>query len=387
MKASTGNARNILLWLIMPLFIGCMGCGRDTHLIRFYVGSSDGNLEYSIYLCGLDTMSMEFAVIDSFAGAKGPSYLTFGPHGDYLYTIDKKVGDTVSGFNAVTSFRVNSKTDRLTYMNSQSSQGRGPCHVHCTREGSYLITANYGSGNVAVFPLSPEGMIGPASSVFQSDGSGPVEGRQEGPHTHYVSLDPDESYLLSPDLGSDRVLILDFNHISGEISPNPGQPFQKLTPGAGPRHLIFHPSGDYVYVVNELNSTVTACSYFHETGTMKEEKSMSTVPDTYSGTRFPAAIRLHPNSRYLYASTRGDMSSIAVFDIGEGDELVRMQLMENVPSWPRDFNIDPGGKYLLAAGERSDEIRLYLIDELSGRLTSTDHTVNIPSPGCILFLE
>ncbi|MEN8230375.1 MAG: lactonase family protein [Bacteroidota bacterium] len=387
MKKLKPTFYSILLLLSAMAFYNCSGTGVTSETIRFYVGSSNGNLETSIFLCELDPVTGEFAVLDSFAGAKGPSYLAFSPDRKHLYSINQEKQDTASNHMSVSSFRINKETHQLEFLNSQSSEGAGPCHVHCSKKGTFLFTANYSSGNVAAFPISDLGEIQPASSVVQSSGTGFDENRQKGPHTHYVSLDPKENYLLSPDLGTDKVLVYEFDHDSGVLTPNPAQPFFKLAPGAGPRHLVFHPSGEFVYVVNELNSTVTACRYNDQNGTLTKLNVVSTVEEPYEGKRYPAAIRIHPDGNFVYASTRGDVNSIAVFQVDEEGEFYRIQVVEDIPAWPRDFNIDPSGQYLLAAGERSDHIRLYQIDKNSGKLSSTNSTVNLPSPGCILYIE
>jgi 6-phosphogluconolactonase len=364
----------------------CTGPVASEKPVRFYVGSSDSSVEKSVFLCELDPALDKFSVIDSFSGAIVPSYLDFSPGRDFLYSIDDSMADTVTPSMSVTAFTVDIETDRIVPLNSQPSQGLGPCHVYCSKQGSYLFVANYNSGSVAAFPLDSLGRILPACSVYQSEGSGPVEGRQEGPHTHYVSLDPDENYLLSPDLGADKVLILAFDQETGTLSPNPEQPFFSLAPGSGPRHLVFHPDGGFLYVVNELNATVTACSYDSERGVLTELNTLSTVPDTYHGSKYPAAIRISPDGRYVYASIRGDMSSITVFRVEADGSLSTIQVMENVPGWPRDFNIHSSGRFLIAAGERSHEIELFRIDRNTGKLSRTGVKCNLPSPGCILFI-
>ena len=387
MKKLKTTLCSMVLILSALVLLNCSGSGKDSETIKFYVGSSDGSLEYSIFLCELDPVNGAFSVLDSFAGAKSPSYLAFSPDRKYLYSINQKKQNTAPNHMSVSSFRINKETHQLEFLNSQSSEGAGPCHVHCSKKGTFLFTANYSSGNVAAFPISDLGEIQSASSVVQSSGTGLDEKRQKGPHTHYVSLDPKENYLLSPDLGTDKVLIYEFDHNSGVLTPNPAQPFFKLAPGAGPRHLVFHPSGEFVYVVNELNATVTACRYNDQNGTLNKLNVVSTVQKPYEGSRYPAAIRIHPDGNYVYASTRGDVNSIAVFHVDEEGEFYRIQVVEDVPAWPRDFNIDPSGQYLLAAGERSDEIKLYLIDKNSGKLSSTNSTMNLPSPGCILYID
>jgi 6-phosphogluconolactonase len=374
--------------LVMGLVIanGCSGPGAGKKPVRFYVGSSDTSVEHSIYLCEFDPDLARFSVIDSFAGAIGPSYLDFAPGRETLYAIDDAMSDTVTPSMSVTAFTVDRETNRLEFLNRQPSEGLGPCHVSCSKQGNYLFAANYNSGSIAAFPIDSQGLILPACSVFQSEGSGPVAGRQEGPHTHCVLLDPDENYLLSPDLGADKILILAFDQESGSLSPNPEQPFFSLAPGSGPRHLVFHPSGRFIYITNELNSTVTACSYDPSRGVMTELNTLPTVPETYAGSKYPAAIRIAPDGRFVYASTRGDMSSITVFRVEADGSLSEIQVMENVPGWPRDFNIDPSGHLLIAAGERSNEIELFHMDSNTGKLSRSGIKCSLPSPGCILYI-
>jgi len=223
--------------------------------------------------------------------------------------------------------------------------------------------------------------------VVIGEGSGPVESRQKGPHAHQVMLDPEQSFLLVPDLGCDRVFIYAFDAEGGELAPNPAQAFFELAPGAGPRHLAFHPSGSFLYIVNELNSTLTACSYDGSDGTITMLNTVSTVEDTHEGMKYPAAVRVHPGGKYVYASTRGENSCISTFEIKDDGRVSRIQVMEQVPNWPRDFNLDPKGKFMLVAGERSDEIRLYKIDPRTGMLAETQAGFELPAPANILFVK
>ena len=385
MKGLLTAFMSVVIWPGLAFFTIHCGSPEESNPLRFYVGSSDGSLEYPIFLCEYVPLHQQFSVIDSFAGARGASYLDLSPDGQTLYAIDKTLtGDQKSMH--VTAFTRDPGTNRLTYLNSQPSEGLGPCHIHCGQDGGYLFTSNYTSGNVAAFPLDNRGRILPASSVVESEGTGPVQERQEGPHTHYVTLDPPGKHLLSPDLGADKVLILLFDPETGKLSASPEQPFFGLKPGSGPRHLVFHPEGIYLYVANELNSTVTACSYDPFRGIIKELNTLSTVSGSHEGSKYPAAIRISPDGRFVYVSTRGEISSIGVFRVEGDGSLSRIQVVENVPGWPRDFNIDPEGRFVVVAGERSHDIELFHRDSNTGRLTSSEIKCNLPSPGCILFL-
>jgi len=384
--------KKLLISILQPVYAISMAgllysCGspEPTVPVRFYVGSSDGSLAHSIFLCEYDPVQDRFSVLDSFAGAVGPSYLDLSPDGRFLYAIDKTVADSSGGSMTVTAFSRDPESGHLRYLNSQPSEGLGPCHIHCDAEGDYLFTSNYSSGNVAAFPLDEEGRILPASSVAQSEGTGPVQNRQEGPHTHYVTLDPGGAYLLSPDLGADKVLNYLFDRETGTLTPNPEQPFFGLNPGSGPRHLVFHPEGNFIYIANELNSTVTACSYDPQTGMLNELNTLSTVPDHREGSAYPAAIRISPDGRFVYASTRGETSSITAFRVEADGSISAPDVVENVPGWPRDFNLDPSGRMLIVAGERSQTIALYHRDINTGKLTPGGIRLDLPSPGCIFF--
>jgi 6-phosphogluconolactonase len=354
--------------------------------VQFYVGSYDGNPEYTIFLCEVDPMSGEFSLIDSFAGAADPSYLALSPGKETLYCIDKRISDPELKHMTVSSFRINPDNLGLSHLNSQSSQGNGPCHVNITKDGRYLFAANYSSGHSAAFPLAKDGSIQKASSVVIGEGSGPIESRQKGPHAHMVYPGPKDEFLLVPDLGSDKVMVYKFEKETGTLFPNPNQAFLQLDPGTGPRHLVFHPSGDFVYVVNELNASVTACSFDQSSGKLTKLNTVPTVQESHEGARYPGAIRIDPDGKYVYASTRGENSTLSIFQVETDGRIFRKQVIP-VTHWPRDFNIHPSGKFLLVAGEKSGRLQMFKIDSESGLLLFSESKFKLTSPGCILYLN
>ena len=383
-KISSIIKTSLVAFLTMALF-SCAGTTEPAETIKFYVGSSNGDLSHSIYLCELNPADGAFAVLDSFAGARAASYLDLSTGGKYLFAINQDPWNQETGHSTVSSFAVEPGTLALEAINSQSSEGSGICHIHCSEEGDYIFAANYGSGHATALPVNENGEIAPASSVVIAEGAGIAGSRQNGPHAHQVMLDPGQNFLLVPDLGANKVMIYAFDAESGVLSPNPAQAFFELAPEAGPRHLAFHPDGLSLYIVNELNSTLTACSYNSADGTITELNTLSTVEAAHEGMKYPAAVRVHPNGRYVYASTRGENSCITTFEINKDGSVSRIQVMEQVPNWPRDFNVDPSGKYMLVAGERSDEIRLYHIDSESGMLSETAGMLKLSAPASVLF--
>ena len=160
----------------------------------------------------------------------------------------------------MTSYSLDSKSGKLTELNRVASGGADPCYVSFDNSGKYLLVANYTGGSIAAFPVAPDGRIGAASAFVQHTGSGPNKERQEGPHAHYIATSADNRFVFAVDLGLDEVLVYRFDPRKGSLTPS-NPPFAKLTPGAGPRHLAFHPQGRFAYVLSEVNSTVTAFAY------------------------------------------------------------------------------------------------------------------------------
>jgi len=381
--------RNLLISAgLIVLFValyGLFAASPSKNQIKFYVGSS-GNQAHAIYLCEMSPQTLEFTLLDSFSGAEGASYLALSPGKEFLFCNSRTPAEPGNHMSAVSSFQIHPRTKQLEFLSSKPSMGQGNCHVHCSQDGKYLFAANYNSGHAAAFPLDKQGNIGDAVAVVRGKGSGPVENRQQGPHAHQVVLDPGQNFLLVPDLGTDKVMIYQFFKESGSLAPHPVKGSFSLAPGAGPRHLVFHPDGAWLYIVNELNSTLTAGSWDAEKGALAEIQTLSTVEEGHRGMKYPAAVRMHPSGKYVYASTRGENSCISTFSVQKDGSLHRIQVMEDVPLWPRDFNIDPTGRWLIAAGERANEIRLYAIDPETGKLSDTGSTKKLSAPACIAFL-
>ncbi len=374
------------LWL-PAVALACSTTTSTPEKIFFYAGSSDGSLERSVFLCELDTTSGRAVIVDSLAGSKGSSYLALSPDRNFLYAIDETRGDPEKKYSSVASFQVTDAEGRLKMLNRQSSEGRGICHVSCHPDGSHIFVANYSEGNIAAYPLADDGSILPASDIIQHTGSGPNTGRQSQAHAHHIIPDPAGNYILATDLGADKVFIYSFDRASGKLKPNPEQPFFEARPGAGPRHLAFHPSQPYLFIVNELNGTTTSCSFDQETGRMEEINTVSNLPEDFNGSNYPAAVRVHPDGPYVYASNRVGDNSITVFRISGSGEIERLQVMENVPAHPRDFNIDPQGKYLIVAGQQGNEIEVFRIDRSTGKLIRTGQKMKMKAPACILFID
>jgi 6-phosphogluconolactonase len=270
-------------------------------------------------------------------------------------------------------------------LNQVPSGGADPCYVSFDQTGKYLMVANYTGGNVSVFPIAPDGRIGLASAFVQHSGSGPNKERQEGPHAHYIATSADNRFAFAVDLGLDEVVVYRFDPAKGSLTPN-DPPFAKLAPGAGPRHLAFHPNGKFAYVLNEVNSTVTAFAYDAKNGAFSSLQTLSTIPKDFTAHNDTAEIVVHPSGKFLYASNRGH-DSIAEFNIDPvkgtltlaGDFSTRGKT-------PRNFALDPTGKVLLAANQESNNIVVFRIDQFTGALAATGQVAQVPAPVDIVFV-
>jgi 6-phosphogluconolactonase len=236
-----------------------------------------------------------------------------------------------------------------------------------------------------VLPIRRDGSLTPPSDVEQHAGSGPRE-QQKGPHAHCIKLDHSNRHAFAADLGTDKVMLYRFNSLTGKLDPAK-QPLVDLHPGAGPRHLTLHPNGKYLYVINELDSSLTTFRYDSSQGTLTAFETVSTLPRDFTGTSYCADIHVSKSGKFLYGSNRGH-NSIVVFAIDA--RTGRLNLVEHVSTggkWPRNFTIDPSGRFLLVANQHTDNVVTFRIDAQTGRLTATDQTTEIPVPVCLQFLQ
>jgi 6-phosphogluconolactonase len=314
------------------------------------------------------------------AGIINPSFLTIHPNHKYIYSVN----DIASGGN-ISAFALDAHTGKLSLLNQQSSNGGAPCFIATDNTGKVVLTANYLGANVQLYPIAHDGKLEPASSNIKRSGSGPNAARQEAAHLHSITVDPSNRYALACDLGTDTIAIyrLDLATKNPKLIPHATA---TVRPGAGIRHLAFHPNGRAIYAISELDSTITAFTWDSAHGTIKEFQTISTIPSDFTGLKSGAAIRIHPSGKFAYASNRGH-NSIAMYSVDSNSgKLTSIGYESTRGKTPRDFNIDPSGQYLLAANQDSDNIITYRIDQQSGRLTFIEET-KTPTPVCLQFMS
>ena len=346
-----------------------------------YTGPGQGE---GIYVYRLDPSSGALTHVQTVTEVDNPSFLTLHPRLSLLYAVSESGrGDERTGGN-IAAFAVDRTTGTLTALNSQGTGGTGACHLIVDATERYILVANYGSGHVTAMPLQDEGRLGAATDVVLHEGRGPSEERQRGPHAHFITQDPGGNYVLACDLGIDRVMVYRLDTAAGKFVPN-DFPYAQVSSGAGPRHLAFHPSARYVYVINELDSTMSAFAYDADRGVLEIVQTVSTVPDDFSGENTCAQIVMAPSGKFVYGSNRGH-HSIAIFAVNEATG--RLTLVGHESSQgetPRNFNLDPTGSLLLAANQDTDTIVAFRVDAATGRLQATGEVTDVPAPVCIVY--
>jgi len=352
--------------------------------LLLYVGTYTSGKSKGIYLYRFNHATGEMRHFRTVSGVVNPSFLAIDPHRRTLYAVNETSEFNGKPGGAVSAFAINQQSGALSRLNQRASLGGAPCHLTLDRTGKSLLIANYESGNVAVLRLRRDGSLGAATAVVQHQGRSINVERQQGPHAHCVVFDSAYRYAFAVDLGLDKVMIYRFDAARGKLTPNE-VPWAAVKPGAGPRHLAFHPNGRYAYVINELDSTISVFAYDGQRGTLGPVQSLSTLPGDFTGTSFCAEVQVAPSGKFLYGSNRGH-DSIVVMAIDE--QTGKLRPIQHEPTGgktPRHFTIDPSGAYLLAANQDSDTIHSFRIDASEGKLTPTGYQVEVPSPVCLLL--
>ena len=320
-------------------------------------------------------------------GVDSPSFLALDREQRRLYAVNERSAPRGEHSGGVSAFSVDQQTGNLSLLNSQPTRGNSPCYVSVDPSGRCAMVANYGTGSVAVFPIRSDGSLGAVSDFVQHDGRSSNPRRQEGPHAHSILPTPDGRYVLSCDLGIDRVLIYTLDVELGKLAPN-ALPFAQVSSGAGPRHIAFHPNGRFVLVNNEIDSTLSVFAYDGERGALQIVDTVSSLPDDVHGPAIrnsTAHVTVHPSGRFAYVSNRGH-HSLAIYAFGE--ETGRVKLVGHQSTQgetPRGYNLDPAARFLLAANQNSNTIVSFKVDGDTGRLTPTGHVTEVPAPVCVIF--
>lgn len=322
----------------------------------------------------LDAVHGTLAPVQVVGDLVNPSYLALNQRGDRLYSVH---GDG----HEVSSFAVDATSGRLQWLQTQDCQGRNPVHLALDPSGRHLVVANHLTSALAVLPVQADGTLAPVSQVLTLEGTpGPHRKEQPFAKPHFNPFDPSGRWVVVPDKGLDRVFSLRFE--DGRLH---GAQQVDTREGAGPRNLVFHPAAPYAYVVNELDSTVTAYRFDVATGALAPLQILTTLPDDFCGNSRAAGIAIDRSGRTLYASNRGH-DSIAVFRIDVATGRLHFIAAQRVDGrTPRFFTLAPSGHFLFALNEDSDSIQSFAVDAATGTLAPTGWSLPCGSPVCMVF--
>lgn len=312
-----------------------------------------------------------------------PSWLAFDPSMRYLFAVAETMEYQGKEGGGVASFSIDPKTGQLAKLSEQPTAGGAPCHLCTDPTGRYLFVANHEHGNVATLPINSDGTLEPGSDLIQHQGSGPGP-TQTSPHAHCTVFDPAGKRLMVVDKGIDKVMIYQLDADNRKLVPA-DPPHASVHSGAAPRHIAFHPSGQYAYVNGEADMTITAFRY-DGNGVLEEIHHLSTLPDGADREGVSTAgIFIHPGGEFVYVSNRGH-DSIAIFKIDQSTG--SLEAVGHQPSGgkiPRAFTIDPEGNYMYVGNQESDQIVIFEIDKSTGQLEPTGDVVACGAPVAFLF--
>ncbi len=320
--------------------------------------------------------------IGTFSAGINPTFLALSPDHNFLYTVNEVTQGT--GPNGwVTAFSIDSSNGQLSLLNRQSTLGFSPCHLCIAGNGQFVIAANYESGNICLMRRHANGYLEPPCDSVQFYGNGPHP-RQASAHAHMVIPTPDGRFILAVDLGSDQIWAFELDTNLGKLLPaNP--PKIQLPRGSGPRHLAFHPNQKFLYVLGELDSTVTLLHYHAKDGIAFPVETVATLPQNFQEENTGAEIQVAPSGKFVYASNRGH-NCLAILAVDPHDG--RLTLIGHQPALgnaPRHFTFDPSGKYIITANQDSDTLAVFQVDPSSGFLEPTGPLVHSPTPVCVQF--
>jgi 6-phosphogluconolactonase len=308
-----------------------------------------------------------------------PAYFVIAPDGRHLYTCNSGKAATVS------AYATEPHTGRLTFLNRADTGGGDTSYLSLDQTGRYALAANYDGGSIAVFELQPDGSFGARTAFVQHTGKGVNPQRQSHAFAHSIITDPDNKFALAADLGLDKLFVYRFDARDGSLQTN-DPPFVSVQPGAGARHVKFHPNGKWVYLITEMGSTIYAYNWDAARGALAEFQTISTLPADFHGSSACSELLVHPNGKFLYGSNRGH-DSLAVFAVDPANgRLTPVQTISSGGKTPRCFAIDPTGRWIVCANHDSNNVVVFRIDETTGRLTQTGQPVSAPTPYCPRFL-
>lgn len=352
-----------------------------THTL--FIGTYANPNQPGIYAYSFDTETGALAELTSHTGITRPSFLIVHPNNEWVYSVCELGQTSHDTPGSLYALNYDAAANKIEIINQQPSGGDWPCHLELDATNRWLLTTNYGSGNLSIYPINADGSIGEMSDHVQHTGHGPNTVRQEVAHTHSTIVSPDNRFVIVADLGIDEVGVYALDPANGTLR------FHARTttpPGAGPRHMTFHPNGRVLYVANELDNTVGVYTYDADAGRLSETQMLDTLPEG-APPNTVADIHLSEAADRLYVSNRGH-DSIAVFDVNaDGSLASRLGTYPSSGKTPRNFALAPGGKFILVATMDSDTVSVMPLRDGTNEIGSPILQITVPGASCIQFLQ
>ena len=347
----------------------------NENIARLLVGTYTNETSKGIYSLDFDLKTGQLSNEALLVETPNPSFLTLSKNKELVYAVNEE------NSGIVTSFGWNADKTKLIKLNEQPSEGIHPCYVALNDSENKLAVANYSSGTLAIYPLDGNGKIEKFTQRESHEGNGPVKPNQESSHVHCVQFSKNEAFLFAADLGIDKILSYPVL-TDGKLGKQ--QIAMQLEPGDGPRHFVFHPTKDILFLMNELSNTVVSAKVNMETGILDKIDRKSTLPDDFTEASAGADIHISSDGKFLYATNRGH-NSIAVFSVLEDGTLNLLETTSVQGDWPRNFTFSPDENFLLVANQRSNNITIFKRDADSGLLTYTNNEAKLGAPVCLKF--
>jgi len=352
----------------------------STPAYSFILGSYTNEPEHGIYLVQFDPEGNTLEVKATASEPENPSFVIVNAAQNRIYAVEETGGENGG---KVSAFKL--ERDAFEKINTVSAGGNGPCYVTLDPSERFVVVANYSGGNFSVIPVTSDGGLSEAVQTINHSGSSVNPRRQDKPYVHSAVFHPNDNRLLIADLGTDEVVVYDFD--ATQENPLTESPVSRLRvePGAGPRHMVFNKAGNRLYLIHEITAAVGV--YAYEDGVLSHLETQSLLRNGFEGNVGAAEVRISEDGKFLYASNRGDANELVAFEITAEGNLTHIQTIPSGGMAPRNFNLTPDGKFLLAGNQGSNTLLVFSRDQDTGMIAPTDIKLDINKPVYINFLK
>jgi 6-phosphogluconolactonase len=330
----------------------------------------------------LDSETGKLSPLGVQAILEAAAWLEKHPNLPVLYSVAHRSGGQEAEGD-ILSYEIDKTFGKLYLINRVNAGGADPTHMAIDPVSETIFVANFKGSTVAAFPLQSDGSLGYAVSVVEDYGSGPHP-RQEKAEPHGVAVDPSLRYLLCSDFGADRIFVYKFDGTTRALAPA-ATPFVAVPPGSGPRHLVFHPNGLFLYGNNELSAEVCTYSFDSSNGSLKLLQTLSTYPAGWNDPKSSGEIGISRDGRFVYVTLRQGQDAIVAYAVNKDGTLTEIQRISSQGETPRSYGFDPTGKWMLVTNEGSNSVDVFSVDSETGKLKATGESLSVPKPQTVVF--